>query len=114
MSFTSSGPDIARQNPALGQRLDLVGIRDLCMPVRLSQALKVPARLSLWVSLKDESARGIHMSRLYLSLHEYFSKQVLSFSGLARLLTEGIKSQGGSLMQGGSGWSPVFPYSEKP
>lgn len=95
MSFTQSGPDIARENPALGQRIDLVGIRDLRLPVQLSKKLKVSARLSLWVSLKDESARGIHMSRLYLSLHEYFAKHVVSFSGLKRLLLKGVKSQGG-------------------
>ena len=35
------------------------------------------------------------MSRLYLSLHEHFSKDVLSFSGLKKVLIKAIKSQKG-------------------
>ena len=95
MSFIQSGPDIARENSNLGQAVDLVGIRDLRMPVRLSKEVKTSAKLSLLVSLKEQWARGIHMSRLYLSLHKYFSKNIVSFSGLKKLLSEGIKSQGG-------------------
>ena len=40
------------------------------------------------------------MSRLYLSLHDYFSKNIVSFSGLKKVLISAIKSQKGHSCSG--------------
>ena len=79
----------------MGLPIDLVGIQNIKMPVQLTSQIQVPARVSILVSLEDKNTRGIHMSRLYLILHEYFSKNVVSFSGLKKALSQSIRGQKG-------------------
>ena len=79
----------------MGLPIDLVGIQDLRIPVQITSKIKIPAKVSIFVSLEDKKARGIHMSRLYLVLHEYFSKHIVSFSGLKKTLNQSIKGQKG-------------------
>ncbi len=100
MSLVQGVPDVVKEKPKSGLPIDLVGIQDLKLPVRLSPKITASASLSVLVSLEDKQVRGIHMSRLYLSLHDYFSKSVVSFSGLKKILISAIKSQQGNSLSG--------------
>ena len=100
MSFLRDVPDIAAEKSKTNLPIDLVGIQGLKLPVRLSPKIKTTANISVLTSLEDEKIRGIHMSRLYLSLHNYFSKNTVRFSGLKKTLLSAIKSQKGSSCSG--------------
>ncbi|MFS8137362.1 MAG: GTP cyclohydrolase FolE2 [Thermomonas sp.] len=90
-------PDVAADQPALARTLDWVGMDGICLPVRLpsadGQTMHVPALVDIAVDLRDPSARGIHMSRLYLLLQESLANEALSTPGLRHLLDACISSQ---------------------
>ncbi|MDI1252902.1 GTP cyclohydrolase FolE2 [Thermomonas sp.] len=92
-------PDVAADQPALARALDWVGMEGICLPIRLpdsaGQAMQVPARVDVAVDLQDSSARGIHMSRLYMLLQESLAGEALSAPGLRHLLDACIASQQG-------------------
>lgn len=92
-------PDVAAEQPALARALDWVGMDRICLPIRLpgsaGQSMQVPAQVDVAVDLQDPSARGIHMSRLYLLLQESLAGETLSAPGLRRLLDACIASQQG-------------------
>ena len=100
MSFVQGVPDVVKEEVKSSLPIDLVGIQDLKMPVRLSAKISAGASVSVFVSLDDKKTRGIHMSRLYLGLHDYFSKNTIRFSGLKRVLMSAIQSQKGSSSSG--------------
>ncbi len=86
-------PDIARQKEVvLVGALDKVGMTNIEIPLRFlnssNQELLTPASCDIFVSLDDPNARGIHMSRLYLSLSETLAEKPLSFKILKNLLIE--------------------------
>jgi GTP cyclohydrolase I len=60
-------PDIASQPMTLQPTLDWVGMQDIALPLQIN-GQRLTARADAGVSLDDGSARGIHMSRLYLAL----------------------------------------------
>ena len=97
-------PDVATDQPALARALDWVGMQGICLPIRLSdpagqatpaQGMHVPARVDVAVDLQDPTARGIHMSRLYLLLQQSLAGEALTAPGLRRLLDACITSQQG-------------------
>ncbi|MCF6299648.1 MAG: GTP cyclohydrolase FolE2 [Proteobacteria bacterium] len=68
---------------------------DMEMPLVLNADVVLPAvaaRVRAEVSLDDESTRGIHMSRLYLSCDEVFSNQAIDFDHLHQLTGDFIAS----------------------
>ena len=54
--------------------------------------MQTPARVTAQVNLKDASARGIHMSRLYLHLDKHLPGEALSPCTLRRLLRDFLDS----------------------
>ena len=63
-------PDIAMQISAQAQpALDFVGMQQIALPVQLA-GTPLACRVDAGVSLDEASARGIHMSRLYLALQD--------------------------------------------
>ena len=62
-------PDIAAQSTTESIPLDWVGMCDIAVPLVLDGQL-ISGRADAGVSLDDASARGIHMSRLYLALDD--------------------------------------------
>src|SRR5690348_4831582 len=96
----ASLPDVAElAKPAAGGALDWVGMQGIELPLRCPDgeggALMVPARVSVQVDLRDPSARGIHMSRLYLELERSLAGQALTPSGLCSLLHALVASHSG-------------------
>jgi GTP cyclohydrolase I len=74
-------PDIAAQASRQALPLDWVGMCGVALPV-LIDGQQLSATADLGVSLDDEEARGIHMSRLYLAL------EMLENSPLSPLLLQ--------------------------
>lgn len=92
-------PDVASDQPAFARVLDWVGMDGICLPIHLAgsngQVIQVPAMVDVAVDLQDPSARGIHMSRLYMLLQASLAGKVLGSQGLRRLLETCIPSQQG-------------------
>ncbi|MDH0304134.1 MULTISPECIES: GTP cyclohydrolase FolE2 [unclassified Pseudomonas] len=82
-------PDIAAQNSQQALPLDWVGMCGIALPLQID-GRSLNAHADAGVSLDDGTARGIHMSRLYLAL-ETLEQQPLSAQllrqTLARFLT---------------------------
>lgn len=86
-------PDIAAQTAAAHLPLDWVGMDGIALPLQL-HGQRIAARASAGVSLDDATARGIHMSRLYLALAA-LEKEELAPALLARVLDEFLASHAG-------------------
>ncbi len=67
----------------------------ICLPGSGGQLMQVPAQVDAAVDLQDPSARGIHMSRLYLLLQGSLAGRGLSAPNLRQLLDACISSQQG-------------------
>jgi len=87
--------DVAEEKQDYKIPIDLVGLKDVELPVKLTNKIQNSAQVSLQVSLDNPLNRGIHMSRLYLLLHKNFSKEPIHFSLLKKSLWQGIQSQNG-------------------
>lgn len=91
--MTAFLPDIARQASSQSIALDWVGMQGIAVPL-LVAGTQVSATADAGVSLDDASARGIHMSRLYLAL-EMLESEALSSDLLQRLLRRFLDSHAG-------------------
>lgn len=91
-------PDVALDRAATARALDRVGMAGVALPVRTrsatGEALQVPAKVDVFVDLRDPDARGIHMSRLYLRLQHAFAAEEMTPDGLARVLRALVETQG--------------------
>ena len=90
--------DVSKQKPFVGGVIDQVGIEDLEIPIKVqqgSQTLQLQSKVKAMVSLDDENVRGIHMSRIYLALHDFLEKQTLTLKGVKELLHQLVDSQKG-------------------
>ena len=90
-------PDVARDTVAsVPGPLDKVGMSRVETAVRIrdvfGRTMILPALADVTVSLDDMDAKGIHMSRLFLSL-QAFSNEDFSFSQIERVLTSMVESQ---------------------
>ena len=78
--------------------LDWVGMEQIAVPVTLESptagSTTLLAKANIYVSLDDTSAKGIHMSRLYLLLDEACS-QTLTAAGLRDVLARFLESHEG-------------------
>ncbi|HEY8330323.1 MAG TPA: GTP cyclohydrolase FolE2 [Pseudomonas sp.] len=86
-------PDIAAQTSSALLPLEHVGMAGIAQPILL-HGQRIAARVSTGVSLDDATARGIHMSRLYLAL-EVLEVEELTPALLARVLDEFLASHAG-------------------
>lgn len=91
-------PDVALDRAATARALDRVGMAGIALPVRTrsatGEAMQVPAKVDVFVDLRDPDARGIHMSRLYLRLQHAFAAEEMTPDGLARVLHALVETQG--------------------
>ena len=112
--------------------LNRVGMSGVELPVRMrnqyGELMTLAARANFYVSLDDPTAKGIHMSRLYLTAQQLLGKQEIGTKTVIELLREFIKSQRGlsnqswvhiwfdlmvqrqSLLSGQAGWR-YYPVS---
>lgn len=76
--------------------LQRVGMQGVEMPIclkHMGEKFLLPAKVDIFVSLDDESAKGIHMSRLYRILEQELVHQELELKALLPLLQNLLKSQ---------------------
>lgn len=90
-------PDIANQTAAQTEgTLDWVGMGNIEIPVMVASKGEaerlVSAHVDAFVNLNDPTAKGIHMSRLYLLLDELSGSGVLDYQSLVTLLDNFISS----------------------
>ena len=86
-------PDIATQAAHQALPLEWVGMCGIALPIVL-EGQRLNAKADAGVSLEDDDARGIHMSRLYLAL-EGLEQQDLSPFVLRQVLEEFLASHEG-------------------
>ncbi|MDH0142779.1 GTP cyclohydrolase FolE2 [Aquipseudomonas alcaligenes] len=87
-------PDIAIQTSDQAQpALDFVGMQQIALPVQLA-GTPLACRVDAGVSLDDASARGIHMSRLYLALQD-LEQQPLTLPAVQQVLRQFLDSHTG-------------------
>lgn len=87
-------PDIAMQISTQAQpALDFVGMQQIALPVQLA-GTPLACRMDAGVSLDDASARGIHMSRLYLALQD-LEQQPLTLPAVQQVLRQFLDSHAG-------------------
>lgn len=84
-------PDVALENSNSFSALSLVGMQGIEVPI-LIQGMRVPGKASAMVSLDQQSARGIHMSRLFSDLQQTLTSTELSKDLLKNLLQLFLKS----------------------
>ncbi len=140
MSRRKSMPDVAEQ-PFEGPEstLDWVGMSQIEMPIRLEntqgETNQSLAQIQAFVNLSDPQAKGIHMSRLYVTLDQKLSAHTLTPQLLREVLQDFARTHRGrstkakvqitsqcflrrqSLISDNSGWRnyPIFieaTYSE--
>lgn len=90
--------DISIQKTSYPSPIEQVGLQDVYLPLQVQwgdEIQKVTAKTCVFVSLDDPSIRGIHMSRLYLSLYEFSRNKILSLNSLKELLDRCISAQNG-------------------
>ena len=94
----SDMPDIAGRELLQPQaRLDWVGMSGVHQPLRIrdgGETRQVQAKVQVYVDLAD-TAKGIHMSRLYLILDEHANTRALTAPGLRLLLASVLESHRG-------------------
>ena len=74
--------------------LEWVGMENIALPLQLNNGTAL-ARADIAVDLIDPSARGIHMSRLYLLLDQHLSVQQLSPALVRQLLADSLSTHAG-------------------
>jgi GTP cyclohydrolase I len=90
-------PDVVQDMVALvGGRLDRVGMSSIEVALRLRNSegslVMTPARATAQVSLDDEHAKGIHMSRLFLALQKTLEEKEFSLQLAENLLRAFVES----------------------
>jgi GTP cyclohydrolase I len=90
-------PDIANSSQAqIAGTLDRVGMSNIQLPLMVqtdnTQAQQVSASVEVFVNLGDPTAKGIHMSRLFLQLDELSTESELTLTTLTTLLEGFIES----------------------
>jgi GTP cyclohydrolase I len=90
-------PDIANSSQAhIAGTLDRVGMSNIQLPLMVqtdnTQAQQVSASVEVFVNLGDPTAKGIHMSRLFLQLDELSTESELTLKTLTTLLEGFIES----------------------
>jgi len=84
-------PDVAsKATPGSSGLLDWVGMSDIELPVILphigEKPIRVCAKAQAYVNLVDPNAKGIHMSRLYVTLNKYMGDQPLDRKSMQQVL----------------------------
>lgn len=100
MANTRNMPDVAFESRAqVSGTLDKVGMSKIEVGVKINTEdfgdVLVPAFADAYVNLVDPQAKGIHMSRLFLQLHEGLKAKSLSADLLDQIASKFLESHSG-------------------
>ena len=99
LAIVSDMPDIASRELSQPQvTLDWVGMSGIHQPLLVKdgdRTTQVQTKVQVYVDLADEMAKGIHMSRLYLTLDEHADTRALTAAGLKLMLASLLESHRG-------------------
>lgn len=88
-------PDVTRHSSSqINSTIDWVGMDEISLPMEY-EGEQILAHVNLYVNILDPSAKGIHMSRLYLALGAGLLKQNLTVDKIKNTVTELVSSQKG-------------------
>jgi GTP cyclohydrolase IB len=91
----SEMPDVASSSSSIiNSRIDWVGMDQVVLPMSFNGE-QVLVRANVHVNVLDPSAKGIHMSRLFLALEKNLLKKNLDVKLLRSLMTKLVDSQNG-------------------
>ena len=88
--------DVSKEPSTPPFPLEQVGLKDIELPLRVQWGSQVqPALVSIEavVSLEDPHQRGIHMSRIYHTLHQFSENEILSPQTMRALLKKIVDVQ---------------------
>ncbi|MDO6514013.1 MULTISPECIES: GTP cyclohydrolase FolE2 [Neptuniibacter] len=90
-------PDVtSNQNPEIHGSLDWVGMNGITVPLQFEDnklgVNNIEARVNTYVNLVNPKVKGIHMSRLYLALSNFFENQTLNVPALTEFLSHLLDS----------------------
>jgi GTP cyclohydrolase I len=90
-------PDVtSNQNPEIHGSLDWVGMNGITVPLQFEDSKlgvnDIEARVNTYVNLVNPKVKGIHMSRLYLALSNFFENQTLNVPALTDFLSHLLDS----------------------
>lgn len=90
-------PDVASSHSShTPQALSWVGMDQIDLPIQLaldaSNTVQVNCKANCYVSLDNEQAKGIHMSRLYRALNDYASGHIFTPHVMQQILSDMISS----------------------
>ncbi|MGB0893828.1 MAG: GTP cyclohydrolase FolE2 [Parashewanella sp.] len=107
----------SKAKSTISKKLNWVGMEEIAIPVQVAitgeEPQSVSAKLGVFVSLDDQQAKGIHMSRLYLLVNEALANQIITEEKINALLRSLIQSQRGLSL--GSKLTLSFDFTiEKP
>ncbi len=111
-------PDVSHEQKAdVEGELDRVGMSNVEMPIKLKirpmGTMVIPAKCDVFVNLIDSKSKGIHMSRLYLSLQEALMNEELNLSSLEQLLNHFVVDQEGISNESSLRFSFNLPVQRK-
>lgn len=88
-------PDVASSSSSIiNSRINWVGMDKVTLPLSINGE-HVLSRANVHVNVLDPSAKGIHMSRLFLALEKNLLKKTLDIKGLHQIMKKLIDSQSG-------------------
>lgn len=93
----TSLPDVtSHQNPEINSALDWVGMNGITVPLQFDDSTigvkSIQAQVNTYVNLVNPKVKGIHMSRLYLALSQFFAEKTLNTSSLTNFLSHLLDS----------------------
>lgn len=89
-------PDVAQsQKASFLSPLKWVGMEKVAIPLTLTSGVSAQAEADIFVNVAKEDAKGIHMSRLYLAIHDYLEQKQLSMAVVKETLKQFVDSQEG-------------------
>ncbi|SJL83390.1 GTP cyclohydrolase FolE2 [Vibrio palustris] len=92
-------PDVMKTaKTSMPANLQWVGMSDISVPFYVknhNNTIGVTGHANVYVSLDAEEEKGIHMSRLYTSLYQQLSQQILLQERIEAFLLELVSSQAG-------------------
>jgi len=92
-------PDVTSQSSSkINETLSSVGMGQIEMPIKIDWSAGeqlVPAHINAFVSLDNDKAKGIHMSRLYIVLRQNLENSPLTTNLVHQVLKQFINSQEG-------------------